>query len=873
MFRTFTARRNRMQQHQQQTANLLQRSNRNSNSNTIVMPSNTCSSSTSAAASGENATSNTKAKANPPTKNSDINWNAVKFVPFSSSVDSSFWVRYCREKLETIHLNEDPIQLQASYAVATTSTTTTTTPTTTTNRCECSETSLLLSNSTQSSSTNNTTHTATRTMFPNEQVLVHGTLLGYNTLDAFQKVDKNAILHDAFAQHFFNHPNNNVELQVQTLLLVFADLKQHQVVYWFGFPALLTRPGKSITALTDEQQQRLGQVWKDAECTRLANSIHALRVQQQLQQQQQQGKPQGLFPYFIYDVSNNISNSNSNNKCLPLSLESYQSVVGSYCDNDDTAEEDQYLGNSILFGFFDPTSTSSPGDTSTTQSSNLSSMGWPMRNLVAFLCFHLNLGGKAVRILSYRTSRLRRIVTTTTTKNEENYNETSKKSDTQHSEDLHDNTNSILLTIRVPFKEDYDWNIKDNSNNNTSSTTTTTLTPKYKTTGWELNARFKPGPRSVNLKPLLDSNHLAVQAADLNLKLMKWRMLPDLQIDTLQSTKVLLLGSGTLGCSVARGLLGWGIRDFVFVDNGRVSYSNPVRQSLFTLEDCHYDNGSGRPKAVAAADALKTIAADVNSVGIHLSIPMPGHPESATAIQEAVATLDRLVQDCDVVFLLTDTRESRWLPTVMAAAQDKILINAAMGLDSWLVMRHGGGGGGGGGGRDTSCRGDGHRLGCYFCNDVVAPENSTKNRTLDQQCTVTRPGLAPITGSMAVELMVSLLHHPAGLSAPAPVGASAAFSPTASNASSALGIVPHQIRGSLVSYTMMIPTVPAFVHCTGCSAPVIEAYRQDKMGLVLKTCEAVDDSSFLEDLSGLTAFRTEATAKMDEIGEDWEDDE
>ena len=65
----------------------------------------------------------------------------------------------------------------------------------------------------------------------------------------------------------------------------------------------------------------------------------------------------------------------------------------------------------------------------------------------------------------------------------------------------------------------------------------------------------------------------------------------------LAGTKCLLLGAGTLGCGVARTLLGWGVRHISFVDNGRVSYSNPTRQSLFEFSDCA---GGGRPKAVSA---------------------------------------------------------------------------------------------------------------------------------------------------------------------------------------------------------------------------------------------------------------------------------
>jgi ubiquitin-like modifier-activating enzyme ATG7 len=657
-------------------------------------------------------------------------WN-VKFVPFSSAADSPFWVRYCRQKLETIQLSEDPISFRAAYN---------------SRLLECSESSLL-----------------SGSIIPNERICVDGILLGFNTMETFQQVDKNDLLNKHFLPHFFSD-----EKRLQTVLLItFADLKQHKVLYWYGVPALLPAQGKSITA---SKQEWWG--WSGEEKALFWENLHLMR--------KNQGR---LDPCFIATKT----------KCV--SLAEFVSVRGE---------------NDLLFAFFDFSEKVED------LFKGPASMGWTMRNLVAYLCFHLNLGGQSVSILSFRGQQLRR------------WDVLTKPQEYDATLD-----HSIVVQIQVPTKDDYDWRFNSTQVNSP---------PEYRSTGWELNVRGKPGPRWMNLQPLLDPTHLAIQAADLNLKLMKWRMIPELQVEKLQRTRVLLLGAGTLGCNVARVLLGWGVRHFDFVDYGKVSYSNPVRQSLFTLEDCH---DGGRPKAEAAADALRQIAADVVSRGHQLSIPMPGH---AAVEEDAVDRLDQLIQECDVVYLLTDTRESRWLPTVMAAAYNKVMINAALGLDSWLVMRHGGG------------------FGCYFCNDIVAPENSMKNRTLDQQCTVTRPGLAPIASSMAVELMVSLLHHPDGINASAPKSGLNPFSPTV-DSESPLGLIPHQIRGSLVSYTMMTPTVPAFTYCTACSKSVIETYLNDKSATVLQACK---DGDYLERLSGLQTFRAEAASKFEDT---WDEDD
>lgn len=470
-------------------------------------------------------------------------------------------------------------------------------------------------------------------------------------------------------------------------------------------------------------------------------------------------------------------------------------------------------------------------------------------------------------------------------------------------------------------------------------------------------------------------------------------------VNNIALNRVLLVGSGTLGCNVARALLAWGVRDFTFIDNGRVSASNPVRQSLFTALDCA---DGGRHKALAAAMGLKAIFPGVRAKAVSLSIPMPGHGAGTAAAAAAAASttatasagastaqpkptrvpvpilcpnnststptgsvagtvagtggggaqeaacdeynsveftvypdvaavaadaLSALIAEADAVFLLTDSRESRWLPTVLCQAHDKLCVNAAMGFDSFVVMRHGArplvkeekkkkmSSQGADDAAASSSTRDAHshftsdlgvdwsrrpNFGCYFCADIVTPANSLKDRSLDQQCTVTRPGLSLVTSALAAELAIAVTQHrKRHRAAPISTDTSGHQHTNSSSSSSrnggcankrgngsgsglnsnddddnddedddddegnddgeataGLGALPQQLRGSLYTLAQTAMRGEAHDACCGCGGAVVRAVREqggaEFIGKVLQ------NASFLDEFSGLAEIRRKA---------------
>ncbi|ETO27249.1 hypothetical protein RFI_09883, partial [Reticulomyxa filosa] len=239
---------------------------------------------------------------------------------------------------------------------------------------------------------------------------------------------------------------------------------------------------------------------------------------------------------------------------------------------------------------------------------------------------------------------------------------------------------------------------------------------KIRAVGWERNDKNKLGPRKLDLTQQLDPSSLAQESVDLNLKLMRWRMVPELELEKLFGLKCLLLGAGTLGCNVARNLL---------VLHCCLSNTRYIVMFLppFESDGCRQGIAQNFPCCGMCVRILYTFICcnctecnnnnnnnntndnnsnnDNNNNNNNNNRMHVASSEELKSTQEAVNALEKLIQEHDAIFLLTDSREARWLPTLLAIThgkdnnnnynnqQIKICINAALGFDTFVVMRHG----------------------------------------------------------------------------------------------------------------------------------------------------------------------------------------
>ncbi|KAJ3504379.1 hypothetical protein NMY22_g17945 [Coprinellus aureogranulatus] len=197
-----------------------------------------------------------------------------------------------------------------------------------------------------------------------------------------------------------------------------------------------------------------------------------------------------------------------------------------------------------------------------------------------------------------------------------------------------------------------------------------------------------------------------------------------------------------------------------------------------------------------------------------LSIPLLGYPVpkgQEAKVKEDLERLEKLVEEHDALFLLVDTRESRWLPTVLGAVKSKIAINAALGFDTFLVMQCGV--------RAKEVKEGSQRLGCYYCNDTVAHGNSLTDRTLDHDC-----GRA-----LDVSFNISMT--------------------------------------LTASRTRSTSNRNGYDRYTGCSESVLEAYVKEGFGMLLKV---FSDQEYLETLAGLDKLADEGEAALEAV--EWDED-
>ncbi|KAH8739202.1 hypothetical protein FG386_003580 [Cryptosporidium ryanae] len=398
--------------------------------------------------------------------------------------------------------------------------------------------------------------------------------------------------------------------------------------------------------------------------------------------------------------------------------------------------------------------------------------------------------------------------------------------------------------------------IKDKKNNNVS------IKPNYvEQNNFKINKEIEMNDNKLLLfdfKMHFDSYTIQQKMNNINIDLIKWRIAPEFDPDKFKNLRFLLIGSGTLGCSVSRNLIGWGIRNISMIDNSEVSLNNPPRQCLFTFEDAKLKKN----KASAAVERLRYICPDLIGNGLPFNVPILGDPTiNNDEFIKACEKLKEKIQNSDVILLLTDTKESRLIPTILTSFinrnhrnKDKpiLCITVGLGFDSFIVTRN------------TfienkiiSDQNNNLNIncnGCYFCGDLsVNSKNDLYDISIDQQCSVVRTGNSYIASSIAVELIINLSQSDEYWNS--------VYSDSNKNI---IGLYPHCIRGFLNNFSIVNSSIQRNDNCIACSNKISNKISNNERKFL---SQIFNDPKKLEIFSGLDKYKKNMESNINMVND------
>uniref|UniRef100_A0A914RF57 Uncharacterized protein n=1 Tax=Parascaris equorum TaxID=6256 RepID=A0A914RF57_PAREQ len=238
---------------------------------------------------------------------------------------------------------------------------------------------------------------------------------------------------------------------------------------------------------------------------------------------------------------------------------------------------------------------------------------------------------------------------------------------------------------------------------------------------------------------------LVDEGVRLNLSLIRWRLVPEIDLQRFSNLRCLILGSGTLGCNIPMP------GHTVAVQGTKKTEFGTVIETLSL--SIYYLHLIAASIAVVKFAVTLSVNNDNNK-----RRQREGHGRKAREFDKRQFTIFK----------------------------SQLAISVAMGFDSYVVIRHGVTCFDGESEANSAQTSDklliaGSELGCYFCSDSQYLE------CLCLEGKVSRAGVSMAAAGMSVELLASVLQHPKQGLAPARIG-------EVDDTASVLGAAPHQIR-------------------------------------------------------------------------------